>query len=265
MITNTTTDASSSTSTPSMTAPAPKFVSHSNKFNFFPTKVLVTNLTTTSTRMIADSGCSNHYVMLKTPIINKQVATTPIKVLQPNGTSMISTHTCDLPLASLTPTACRGHIIPALTSGALLSLGQLCDDNCHVILKKHTIKIYKGEKLILAGDRDFTTGMWIVNIPHSPIPPLIHPSPRSTTLPPDSESDILRIPFQVEPSVPHLCNSVYEQKTLQDVAKSPVPQTFIDAINAGFFTSWPGLNAALISKHLPKSEATTLGHLDQTR
>ena len=64
MITNTTTDASSSTSTPSMTAPAPKFVSHSNKFNFFPTKVLVNNLTTTSTRMIADSGCSNHYVML---------------------------------------------------------------------------------------------------------------------------------------------------------------------------------------------------------
>ena len=168
---------------------------------------------------------------------------------------MISTHTCDLPLASLTPTACRGHIIPALTSGALLSLGQLCDDNCHVILEKHTIKIYKGVKLILAGDRDFTTGMWIVNIPHSPI----HPSPRSTTLP-------------VAPSVPHHCNSVYEQKTLQAVAKflhaacfSPVSQTFIDAINAGFFTSWPGLNAALISKHLPKSEATTLGHLDQTR
>ena len=123
MITNTTTDASSSTSTPSITAPAPKFFSHSKKFNFFPTKVLVNNLTTTSTRMIADSGCSNHYVMLNTPIINKQVATTPIKVLQPNGTSMISTHTCDLPLATLNPTACRGHTIPALTSGALLSLG----------------------------------------------------------------------------------------------------------------------------------------------
>ena len=183
---------------------------------------------------------------------------------------MISTRTCDLSLATLNPTACRGHIIPALTSGALLSLGQLCDDNCHVILHKYTIKIYKGDKIILAGDRDFTTGIWIVNVPHSSIPPLIYSSPRSTTLPPDSE--IPRIPFQVEPSVPNHCNSVYEQKTLQVVAKflhaacfSPALQTFIDAINAGFFTSWPGLNAVLISKHLPKSEATTLGHLDQTR
>ena len=56
MINNTTTDATSSTSAPSITAPAPKFFSHSNHFNFFPNKLLVNNLTTTSTRMIVDSS-----------------------------------------------------------------------------------------------------------------------------------------------------------------------------------------------------------------
>ena len=60
--------------------------------------------------------------MLNTPIVNKQLATTPIKVLQPNGTSMMSIYKCDLPLDTLNPTARRGYIIPALTSGALLSL-----------------------------------------------------------------------------------------------------------------------------------------------
>ena len=42
----------------------------------------------TYTRMITDSGCSNHYAILNTHILNKKIATNPINVLQPNGTSM---------------------------------------------------------------------------------------------------------------------------------------------------------------------------------
>ena len=37
-------------------------------------------------------------------------------------------------------------------------------------------------------------------------------------------------------------------------------ETFIKRINAGFYLGWPGLTAARVRKHLPKSEATTLGH-----
>ena len=43
-------------------------------------------------------------------------------------------------------------------------------------------------------------------------------------------------------------------------AFSPVPTTFISAINKGNFSTWPGLTAELISKHLPKSLATAKGH-----
>ena len=76
----------------------------------------------------------------------------------------------------------------------------------------------------------------------------------------------------VAPFSPHHCNSVYEQKIQQNIATflhatyfSPVSQTFIKFINAGFFYSWPGFTTTLISKHLPPSEATTFGNLDQTR
>ena len=41
---------------------------------------------------------------------------------------------------------------------------------------------------------------------------------------------------------------------------SPVPTTFITAINNGNFSTWPGLTAELISKHLPKSLTTAKGH-----
>ena len=37
------------------------------------------------------------------------------------------------------------------------------------------------------------------------------------------------------------------------VAFPPVPTTFITVINNGNFSTWPGLTAELISKHMPKS------------
>ena len=52
---------------------------------------------------------------------------------------------------------------------------------------------------------------------------------------------------------------------LHTAAFSPFPSTWIAAIQRGFFQSWPGLTAAAVQKHLPKSEATTKGHIDQTQ
>ena len=43
-------------------------------------------------------------------------------------------------------------------------------------------------------------------------------------------------------------------------AFSPVPTTFITAINNGNFSTWPGLTAEIISKNLPKSLATAKCH-----
>jgi hypothetical protein len=52
---------------------------------------------------------------------------------------------------------------------------------------------------------------------------------------------------------------------LHAIAFSPVPSTWIAAAQRGFFKLWPCLTAAAVRKHLPKSEATTKGHIDQTR
>jgi hypothetical protein len=44
-----------------------------------------------------------------------------------------------------------------------------------------------------------------------------------------------------------------------------VPSTLLAAINAGNFSSWPGFTADLVKKHLPNSQATIKGHLQQQR
>jgi hypothetical protein len=67
-------------------------------------------------------------------------------------------------------------------------------------------------------------------------------------------------------------NSVYEISKLYDAiqylhadAGSPVPSTFVKAIKAGNFTTWPTLTPEHVNKYLEKSEATIKGHLNQTR
>jgi hypothetical protein len=46
---------------------------------------------------------------------------------------------------------------------------------------------------------------------------------------------------------------------------SPVLSTWCDAIDAGLFTTWPGLTLAQVQRHPPQSIAMHMGHLDQQR
>jgi hypothetical protein len=43
----------------------------------------------------------------------------------------------------------------------------------------------------------------------------------------------------------------------------PVPSTWINTIQAGNYSTWPGLNPQLVHQHLPKSTAMVKGHMQQ--
>jgi hypothetical protein len=67
-------------------------------------------------------------------------------------------------------------------------------------------------------------------------------------------------------------HSVYECSNKRDLVRflhaaafSPVPDTWIKAIRAGHFATWPGLTEELVRKHLPKKLVTVKGHLIQRR
>ena len=83
-----------------------------------------------------DSGATNHYWKQVDcqVLINIQHIPGP-SVHQPNNTALASTGTGQLPLStSLSPTGKQAMIIPALKSASLISLGQLCDNNCQIVL-----------------------------------------------------------------------------------------------------------------------------------
>ena len=67
-------------------------------------------------------------------------------------------------------------------------------------------------------------------------------------------------------------NSSYHMKTLPDLVHplhracfSPVVDTWWKTIDAGYFTTWPGLTSRLVRKHLPNYTDTANGHLRLSR
>ena len=54
-------------------------------------------------------------------------------------------------------------------------------------------------------------------------------------------------------------------KYLHQCAFSPTTRTWIQAMKKGHFKTWPSVTVEAIQCYLPKSEATTVGHLDQQR
>ena len=72
--------------------------------------------------------------MLYTNLQQLRKSENPIQVLLPNGTVMESTHEGLYPgLDDLPEKARLVHVFPKLTSGALMSVPQLCDHGCTVV------------------------------------------------------------------------------------------------------------------------------------
>jgi len=70
----------------------------------------------------------------------------------------------------------------------------------------------------------------------------------------------------------HYTNSAYQQKNkkhlaafLHVTAGYPPVKTFCQAIDNGFFSTWPGLSSDLIRKHLEPSIPTIMGQMQRTR
>ena len=67
-----------------------------------------------------------------------------------------------IPIPDLPQEATRTKIFRHMNTGALLSLGQLCDAQCEVYMNKDKCDIHYKQKLILQGKRDHSTGMWLI-------------------------------------------------------------------------------------------------------
>ena len=137
-------------------------------------KPVDSHLSSTNHIVIAkgDSGASaNYWRSEDTKVLQNMHRNTSINVTLPNNHSISSTQSGTIPLSNKLSTKSKeATVLPNLQSSSLISLGQLCDDDCKVLLDKKELNVYKDNQVLLRGYRNPTDGLWDIPIIKSIIP-----------------------------------------------------------------------------------------------
>ena len=188
--------------------------------------------------IIADTGCTSHFLSTNARYSNKRPVSTPLRVSLPDHSTMQSTHVVDLHIPDLPPEACIAHLFPALGDTSLISIGQLCDAGCIAIFTSDTVKIQLHDKVLLQGTRSLATNrLWTLELPS---PPVEHA--QTAVANSASPADLV----------------AYAHASLF----SPALSTLNTALRI-FFVNIPGLTEKTLAKYPPASVPMHKGHLDQ--
>ena len=195
----------------------------------------------------ADSGASKHYVRetdmkALTQISNEH---NNRRVILPNNEKINVTKRGILMLNNkLSMKGKEASVLPNLKNTSLLSLGQLCDDNCEVWLNKKSLKVIKDNKTIITGERNNTDGLWDVRIPI-----------KNNTKPREAANVLIKI----DGNKADLANYIHA------CMFSPNPKVLQKAINNKQLLTWPGIDKMNFEKYVQDNVATNLGHMKQER
>ena len=207
-----------------------------------------------NTKIIAkgDSGATNHYLRdeHKKNLDNVQSGLDRPLVQLPNNDVIETSSTGILNLhPALSMRAKEAHILPQLGT-SLISLGQLADDGCVIMLDKAKLRVFKNYTLLLTGTQNLRDGLWdIPLLPHTPqqyhsSAPLLH---KSNVIIPRNKSARTLIQY------------------LHATLYSPTKSTLLTAVQNGDFPTWPGFTVDNVVKFWEETPATALGHLDQEK
>ena len=211
--------------------------------------------------MKADTGASNHFTKPDHESFLKNLSKLkggPVAYL-PDTTRITASKAGQLSLSRrLSDKSQRALVYPELKNESLLSIGQLCDDNCTAIFKRKHMKIYKDEDIqinelaspLILGKRNNFDGLWDV--------PFHIPDLQRTLT---GRSNKQQINYIIRRDKDKLELAKY----LHACAYSPTISTFEKAIKNGNFITWPGIETLNFQKLLGTTLATELGHLDQER
>lgn len=204
-----------------------------------------------------DSTATDHYGNLAAPLTNIQPINKADLIFLPNGDSVVASyagHLLNLP--DISSKGLTTQIFPTTTT--LISMGKLCDDGCHVITNKDESIACRRKNLIMKAICAKQTGIHAVNLAN----PLqsrqevktskINASISTTH---GKENKVINI---------HDFTSLGRLYFLHGALGSPVKSKLIEAMRAGYLTSWPELAIENIN-NIDNPDHTIFGHMDQKR
>ena len=200
----------------------------------------------------ADTGASRHYVRDNDKkVLDNITNNNKAFVTLPNKQIIQSSSQGVLPIQTNT-SAKTALILPQLMNNSLLSIGQLCDDDCVAVFNKHAMHLYKNAKLVLSGKRNTSDGLWDINF---------NPPIRTATEKINDYKSTLSANAIIQKNLPQTHLAQY----LHACAFSPAIKTFQKAINNGQFITWPSIEKLNFEKLIQDQTNIHMGHLDQER
>ncbi|KAI2491412.1 Reverse transcriptase (RNA-dependent DNA polymerase) [Fragilaria crotonensis] len=169
---------------------------------------------------------------------------------------MYSTHEADLDLPCLPPAARRVHIVPALQTASLLSMGQLCDAGCEVTFDATTVSVRHNHTLLLHGKRLPHTGLWHLDLSSTPVPCAPPTAPPNVHRPYDTMHSVAAVAVTTPADLVAFAHASLF---------SPALSTLKIALDRGFLPDFQGLTAKALTKYQSLSVPMIKGHLDQSR
>ena len=136
----------------------------------------------------------------------------------------------------------------------------LIDAGCKVVYDAHECRVYFRDKIVWTGGKEPTTGLWLLPI-----------STNGETSSQDAnDDDLLKLERRKKQ---HMAVNAYAMTSKEALIRYlhqflfiPTKKALVKAIENIKFTTWPGLTAEAVCKHLPYSEpATDKGHMKRQR
>ena len=143
----------------------------SNKLNLLPSSSEMPSSTSPNPCIIAkgDSGATSNFICQEDQkcLQNVRPHQGP-SVILPDQDTITPTHTGTLALSNqLSSAAKMATVLPGLKTSSLISMGQLCDDDCNILLTKKHLFAVKNNHVVLTGRRNHHDGLWDIHLPTS--------------------------------------------------------------------------------------------------
>ena len=167
----------------------------------------------------------------------------------------------------------NGLRAPANTADAIPSIRQtlvsgskVADAGYVTVFDPDEVNVYEAEDVtikadaqpVLTGWRDEASGLWRV-----PLKAQVDNINTDTVLLPEAESQ--RIMNEIAANVHDLPSTERVIRYLHAACGFPTKPTWLQAIQANFYPTWPMLNSKNVNKYFPESEETVKGHMRQIR
>jgi len=198
-------------------------------------------------RLVIDSGATSNFVPPEMELPKKGKSNK--EVFLPDDTKLRATYQTELPLKKLSLKAREADILPGLKT-PLVSVNKMAEEGYTTIFhpgeegvtihKPGTVEITMTEPPILQGCKTQGDKLWTVSADEEPT----------------------KEQAQHAYDLPSIGQTV---RYLHAAAGFPTEESWIKAIRAGNYNTWPTITPSTVRRHFPESDETQKGHMKRQR